>query len=310
MGVWLYTGLPGAGKTLCVVQELIEQILKPGPDGSVPPVYADIKGLAYDRLGVHRLVPEDCTSRDEAIEHCRKWYEVEDGAYIIIDECQRVFPVRNSAAAVPRYVSEFETHRHHGFNILLITQGPNLFDKHVRTLVERHVHLKRTFGLSRSLRVEWPNCEDSPQSSFTIRRGVTSTFKFPVKYYGLYKSATIHNQQRRVPWKLLLSLVFWSLVAVGGFAWYLYDLQRDHFSSASEGAGIGEGSRVGPVAASSRQSCSVALSGVLGGHLFYTDLASGREFSPPEHVITVRDGQRDYLKNLRTGRIFLICVRP
>lgn len=310
MGVWLYTGLPGAGKTLCVVREIIEQILKPGPDGSVPPVYADIDGLDYDRLGVKRLVPEDCTSRDGAIDHCRKWYEVEDGAYIVIDECQRVFPVRNSAAAVPRYVSEFETHRHHGFNVLLITQGPNLIDKHVRTLVERHVHLKRTFGLSRSLRVEWPQCEESPQSSFAIRRGVASTFKFPAKYYGVYKSATIHNQQRRVPWKLLLTLFFWCLVAVGGFAWYLYDLQRDHFSGPS-GHPQGEGApQLASLAPTHRQTCSVALSGALGGRLFYRDLSSGREFSPPDHVITVRDGQRDYLKNLQTGRMFLICVAP
>lgn len=295
---------------MCVVREVIEQILKPGPDGSLPPVYADIDGLDYDRLGVKRLVPEDCTSKDGAIEHCRKWFEVEDGAYIVIDECQRVFPVRNSASAVPRYVSEFETHRHHGFNVLLITQGPNLIDKHVRTLVERHVHLKRTFGLSRSLRVEWPQCEENPQSSFAVRRGVTSTFKFPAKYFGAYKSATIHNQQRRVPWKLLATAALWVFLSVGGFAWYLYDLQSDYRSTSPESTQGGASVKMANIEASATQGCSVALSGALGGRLFYTDLVSGREFVPPDHVITIRKGGYDFLKNLRTGRMFLICVGP
>lgn len=307
MGIWLYTGLPGAGKTLCVVKEIIENILKPDAEGNVPPVYAHIDGFEYEKLGVKRLAPEHVETQEEAIRYCREWYKVEAGSYVVIDECQRCFPVRNSAAAVPIYVSEFETHRHLGLNIILITQGPNLIDKHVRTLVERHVHLKRTFGLHRSLRVEWPQCEENPQSSFAISRGVTSSFKFPAKYFNFYKSATIHNHQRRVPWKLLLMALMWFVLAVSGFAYYIYSLNAKH-SRGSE-------TLIEKSADQSTQitlkkpviQCSVTYSGSLSGTLFFIDNNSGVEFSLPEHVELLREPEGHFLFNLHTGSKYLIC---
>mgnify|MGYP000182745890 CR=1 FL=1 len=306
MGIWLYTGLPGGGKTLCVVAEMCQSILKPDKEGNVPPVYADIDGLDYEGLGVNRLVPEGVTGRDDAIAHCRDWYKVEEGSYIIIDECQRVFPVRNSSAAVPQYVSEFETHRHRGYNVLLITQGPSLIDKHVRTLVERHVHLKRTFGLDRSLRIEWPAVEENPQSSFAIRRGITSTFKFPKKYFGFYKSATIHNQQRRVPWKLLVMFVFWIFLTVGGFGWYMYDLQNKYAPEISPSGALETLS--GTLPAESALLCSVRLTGVVGDRLYFLDLLSNRQFQLPDFITIVRESGRDFLVNPRSSTKYLICA--
>lgn len=304
MGIWLYTGLPGAGKTLCVVKELVEQILKPDSSGNHPTVYADIKGLEYEKLGVRRLVPEDCEDQKEAVEHCRKWYDVEDGSYVIIDECQRVFPVRNAASHVPRHVSEFETHRHKGLNILLITQGPNLIDKHVRTLVERHTHLKRIFGGSSSIRLEWPRCEEQLSTTAAYKSAMRSRFKFPEKYFALYKSANVHVQHQRYPVKLLITLAVLVTVTLSSSAYAIYGFLGDDpppsgVSSAQNAFQARE--------ARYPASCAVSVAHLVGGEIYFLDLASNREFRLPQHVVIERTSDGDFLRNVQSGNRYLIC---
>ena len=196
MPITLITGKPGAGKTLAAVKMIVEDLLPTGR-----PIYAQINGLQYDALGVLRLVADDqvqdAAARVAALRH---WHELPDGAVIIIDECQDVFPPRNPAAACPEYIRKFETHRHRGHDVVLLTQGPRLIDRHLHDLIDRHIHLFRLFGLRRSTKFEWPGVNLSPdpeQSRDTARRAF---FSFPRKYFQFYQSATLHTVQRRIPW--------------------------------------------------------------------------------------------------------------
>lgn len=306
MGIWLYTGLPGAGKTLCVVKELVEELLKPDGSGNVPTVYADIDGLEYDKLGVRRLVPEDCEDPKKAVEHCRRWYEVEDGSYVIIDECQRVFPVRNAASAVPRHVSEFETHRHKGLNILLITQGPNLIDKHVRTLVERHTHLKRVYGGSTSIKLEWPRCEDQWTTTAAYKSAMKSRFKFPAKYFDLYKSANVHVQHSRYPVKLFVLLGVLVVLFVFFFTQSVLGFMGGGKDDPAISAGLDPSAAGRPLQA---RSCAVSVAHLLGGEIYFVELATNREFKIPEYVRIDRSAEGDFLVNVQSGNRYLICPR-
>lgn len=134
--ITLITGLPGACKTLYTLNYVKAKAEKEGR-----PVY-------------YNGIPE-LTLPWEMIDDPEKWYELPEGAIIVIDECQRVFRPRASSAAVPMHVEKFETHRHRGYDIFLITQHPMLLDGNVRRLSGQHFHCVRTFGMQRATIHEW-----------------------------------------------------------------------------------------------------------------------------------------------------------
>lgn len=201
--ITLFTGVPGAGKTLRTVQEIAN--LRRTRDGESRPIFANITGLA-DELG--------CAILEEP----RRWFELPEGALIVIDECQRVFPPRAAAAAVPEYVQLFDTHRHHGFDVFLITQHPRLIDSFIRNLVGRHLHLYRPFGLMRSQVYEWQECCENPRVD---AKPVPKPWKFPRKLFGLYKSAEEHTHKTRLPWRAIATIVGCLCLAGAGLAYGL-----------------------------------------------------------------------------------------
>ncbi|WUZ22947.1 hypothetical protein PCP53_32345 (plasmid) [Pseudomonas aeruginosa] len=63
----------------------------------------------------------------------------------MIDEAQRVFG-NDGTRARPEKVTRFETHRHQGLDIHLITQHPSLLCTPVRKLVGKHINFIRPYG--------------------------------------------------------------------------------------------------------------------------------------------------------------------
>lgn len=274
MAVILITGRPGAGKTLSAVKLLIEEVLPSGRQ-----VFADIDGLDYEGLGVGRLVQGD----DDPLTACQRWHEMPEGSVIFIDECQRVFPVRNPASKVPLWVSEFETHRHKGLDVYLITQGPRLIDRHIHDLVDRHIHLFRAFGLKRSTRYEWNGINLSPDPEQGKDNAQKENFAFPAKYFHFYKSASVHTVKARLPWKPILTLA--ACVPVFLFLiWTLFDrlggpseaqAATAQASPPSSLHGLPDGSPSDPAGVCAFRVHSVALGAVL-----LQEVTTGRVFSP------------------------------
>jgi zona occludens toxin (predicted ATPase) len=65
------------------------------------------------------------------------WLHVQDGSLIILDEVHKFFSNRNWASQTNVDFCEWaSTHRHNGFDVVLITQDIEKIDKHARSLIE------------------------------------------------------------------------------------------------------------------------------------------------------------------------------
>ena len=208
--LYLYTGVPGAGKTLYAVSNLVKR-----KDFKDRPIFVDgIKDLDHDKINYFDI-PEG-----ESIQTWPKW--APPGAIIVVDECQRIFRPRPSGSKVPDYVSELETHRQRGLDFILITQHPRLIDVHLRGLIEHHTHLGKTnLGLRRKMEWSTGGAKD-PESRANIREALTSVYRLDKSVYGLYKSAEVHTKIRTKKSKLLMLFPL-ALCLVGYGIWSFTD---------------------------------------------------------------------------------------
>lgn len=224
--ITLITGAPGAGKSSYIVSDLLEFVRK---FPNRPVFVRGIPGLCIP----HEVLPdrEDWVEPADSANGLR--WKFPDGALLIVDEAQSIFPVRATGKAVPPHVAALEVHRHQGLDIWLSTQAPAQIDSHVRRLVGRHIHLRGTWAGRKLL--EWSECVD-PSSRSERTASVQRSWKLPKGVFDLYKSASLHTvQKRRVPrqvWLMLLMLVF----LVGGGA-YLYNrIYGGHYVEAVAGS--------------------------------------------------------------------------
>lgn len=198
--LWLVTATPGSGKTLYLLQQVKKQA-----DTENRQVY--YHGITLTELGqkVLQWLP---------LEKPEEWYTLPAGAIIVIDECQKIFPPRRTGTHVPKHVSEFETHRHKGFDIWLVTQGPKLLDAHIRELVNKHTHLRRIFGMQAAQVINWDCCEISPNSTGAAGRSLDKwRFMYPRQVYQWYKSAELHTHKVKIP-RVVWIMLFALLVAI------------------------------------------------------------------------------------------------
>ena len=180
--LYLITGVPGSGKTLKMISDLMKR-----KDLQNRPLYLDgipeVDGTIIPNLPI----PDG-----ESMETWHKWAPA--GAILVIDECQRVFRPRPSGSKVPEHVAELETHRHRGIDIFLLTQHPRLVDLNVRSLIGHHCHISKTnLGVRRMF--EWERCGD-PQSRTDVEGAVKSVYTLDKKAFGVYKSAEEHTKIR------------------------------------------------------------------------------------------------------------------
>lgn len=224
--LYLYTGVPGAGKTLYAVSNLVKR-----KDFKDRPIFVDgIEDLDHDKINYFDI-PEG-----ESIQTWPKW--APPGAIIVVDECQRIFRPRPSGSKVPDYVAELETHRKRGLDFILITQHPRLIDVHLRGLIEHHTHLGKTnLGLRRKMEWGTGGAKD-PESRANIREALTSVYRLDKSVYGLYKSAEVHTKIRTGKSKLLmlfpltLCLVGYGIWSFTGF-WGKFSGQEEQAKTAS-----------------------------------------------------------------------------
>lgn len=198
----IVTGLPGAGKTLYALAKLL-------PQYRGRKVFVEgIPSIDHEYFGTQELKDPD------------KWYDVPEASVVLMDEAQRVFPVRHAGSKVPRKCSEFETHRHKGLDIVLLTQDATLLDVHLRKLCGKHIHVHRLFGSETSNIYEYGEFQKLPADTNSRKMALhTASFKFPKEIFDHYKSADAHTVKRKLPKKLfILPLCLVGIIAAAWFA--------------------------------------------------------------------------------------------
>lgn len=181
----LITGVPGSGKSLRAV-ELAEQYIAAGRA-----VFSDIEG--YSR---------SCAIPDG------DWRLTSHGSVVIYDEAHRLdsqmkrhsvsFPARGLKLEEPEIVKAMSIHRHSGHDLIFVCQHPSQIDISIRRLVTQHQHLKRIGSTKRVGLVISDTLIDLPEGS-ELSNADKNHWKFPVKYYDYYKSASVHLIKRRIP---------------------------------------------------------------------------------------------------------------
>ncbi|WP_064608543.1 zonular occludens toxin domain-containing protein [Photobacterium sp. J15] len=128
----------------------------------------------------------------------RKWYQLPKRSVIWIDECQQFFPPRGVGSKVPEHIAKFETHRHHGYDIHLVTQDPKLIDVNIRRLTGRHVHYHNAFGGERVTRYQNSKAFD-PDQWHDTKACEKKLIRRAKAFYGVYWSAEIHTHKFKMP---------------------------------------------------------------------------------------------------------------
>ena len=201
------TGAPGDGKTCFALSYVPELQRKTSVAG------AELRAVYYSGIADLRLPWIEMEKPDE-------WYELPAGSIVVIDECQRLFRPRVQGGAVPRSVAELETHRHKGFDIVLITQNPMLIDVNIRRLVNVHLHVIRVFGTHRAVVHEWGEIKNDPTTTAAKQMSLKRFFEYPKSSFALYKSAEVHTHKARIPKRMYLLVVLPFLVI--GLLWWAY----------------------------------------------------------------------------------------
>jgi hypothetical protein len=162
MAIWIFDGTPGSGKTQGAVEKIIAN-LKKGRK-----VYSNIEGHndpeCLEALkSMAGLSDIQFIEKFEYIpdEKCRQFYRyVDKGSLIVVDEAHKYFNVRKWADKENNdFAIWASTHRHYGYELLLITQNLNRIDSSVRELAEWTYRYKKSNFFGKKL----------GQNSYTVK---------------------------------------------------------------------------------------------------------------------------------------------
>ncbi|EEP68160.1 zonular occludens toxin family protein [Kingella oralis] len=223
----LQTGVPGSGKTASIVNILMTD--------ETYTHFTDKDGVKKKRPlfvnGINELQIEHQELTDEQIKDQPFQDFLPYGSLVIIDEAQRLMGNRPAASKVPAFIQALATHRHHGLDIVLITQHPSFLDPFVRKLVQRHMHISIK-PIGRKL-YEWNECVDQPENQINIARAIERQFTLPKKVFGTYKSAEIHTKvNRRIPRIMIFMLLFVPFML--WFGYHVWGRMKERYISPNQ----------------------------------------------------------------------------
>jgi len=187
------TGKPGHGKTLNTIREVDQ---KAHAEGRVV-YFHNINGLKPDQLQAQWFEFEDP----------EKWFELPNDSIIVVDEAQGWFGARDPRARPPEHITRFETMRHQGHEVHLVTQDPRYLDVHLRRLCNTHIHYWRVFKSAQLLRFESEVVVEKVELKTSFKDADKKSLRLDKRYFGAYTSTNAkHHFQTKVPTKFILAL--------------------------------------------------------------------------------------------------------
>lgn len=200
MAIRLFTGVPGAGKSLCLVDEACK-LREREPD------------RPFFNCGIDDLRPDVATPIDSV----KDWRDLPDGSVVLVDEAWRQFPPHPPGRQPDEWILALAEHRHRGFDFFVATQSPTQIAKFVRDLVEQHTHLVRKFGTNNVQRITWESAHTDVKSLSAVKQAQVKLWRYPKERFHLYKSATMHTVKRRVPKRVFVALGLLLLLPLFGW---------------------------------------------------------------------------------------------
>lgn len=185
----IFTGTPGAGKTLNLIKYAIED--------------KAFEGRKVYQYGIKNCRVEGWTNL--TFEQFEKWYEfLPNDCVMLVDECQRYWRAGTPTKELPKHLTEIETHRHKGIDILATCQGTAQLHTQAKVLVSMHRHYMRPHGKEGWKSVEYSTAKANPDSESQMKYAVKSSGGFDTNIYDLYDSASLHTQIDRFPRKYII----------------------------------------------------------------------------------------------------------
>jgi hypothetical protein len=202
--LYIRTGKPGHGKTLNTIREV------------------DQKAFAEGRLvyyhNINGLKPELLKASWFQFEDPELWFDLPKDSIVVVDEAQGWFGARDTRARPPEHITRFETMRHSGHEVHLVTQDPRYIDVHLRRLCNGHVHYWRVFKSQQLLRFESDAVIEKVEVKSSFKDADKKTVRLDKKFFGVYTSANAqHHFQTKLPTKFLLAMA-----VIGGAAFLVY----------------------------------------------------------------------------------------
>jgi zona occludens toxin (predicted ATPase) len=202
--LYIRTGKPGHGKTLNTIREVDQKAFDEGR----PVYFHNINGLKPELLKASWFQFDDP----------ELWFELPANAIVVVDEAQGWFGARDTRARPPEHITRFETMRHQGHEVHLVTQDPRYIDVHLRRLCNGHVHYWRVFKSQQLLRFESDAVIEKVEVKSSFKDADKKTVRLDKKFFGVYTSANAkHHFQTKLPTKFLLAMAL-----IGGAVFLVY----------------------------------------------------------------------------------------
>jgi hypothetical protein len=202
------TGKPGHGKTLNTIREVDQ---KAHAEGRVV-YFHNINGLKPDQLQAQWFEFEDP----------EKWFELPNDSIIVVDEAQGWFGSRDPRARPPEHITRFETMRHQGHEVHLVTQDPRYLDVHLRRLCNTHIHYWRVFKSAQLLRFESEVVVEKVELKTSFKDADKKSLRLDKRYFGAYTSSNAkHHFQAKIPTKFILAICV--LIGAGILVYRAYE---------------------------------------------------------------------------------------
>ena len=159
--ITLYSGTPGSGKSLHLARE-VSKHLKVYKRAVIANFPINMELVAKDgkrKVGDFIYLPNHEITVDYLRKYAKEHHRIgrEGQTLIVIDEAGIMFNTRDYGNFDRKgWIQFFMTHRHYGFNVILVAQNDRLIDRQIRAFIEFDVkHRKannyKTIGLILSL---------------------------------------------------------------------------------------------------------------------------------------------------------------
>lgn len=206
--LYIRTGKPGHGKTLNTIREV---------DGK-----AHAEGRVVYYHNINGLKPEQLQASWFEFEDPEKWYELPNDAIVVVDEAQGWFGARDPRQRPPEHITRFETMRHQGHEVHLVTQDPRYLDVHLRRLCNGHVHYWRVFKSQQLLRFESEVVIEKVENKTSFKDADKKSLRLDKRYFSVYTSSNAkHHFQTKLPTKFILAALV--ILCAGLLVYRAYD---------------------------------------------------------------------------------------